>query len=184
MDTSNLKTAKHGTSTTSQVFIMIRRLMVLTVVIGPISCNTHTRLTIPDPQVIQKLAGMPYPWEAQIHDLDIVVVRDDAKIVLTNRTPAVYREVQLWLNQEYVSTIDEIPIGSPIKFNLEQFINQHKEPFPTGGLLTPDKTLPVVLAELYLKAPRRHDESEHVSAIHEDNGTGKRYRLLVRNIKQ
>ena len=143
-------------------------------------CATQ-QSTATAPALIKELSQTPYPWNADTKDLDVVVVRDGPAIVLTNRTPAVYRKTQVWLNQQYVAMVDEIPIGSPTRFELRQFINEHEEPFPVGGLLTPEKTRPVVLAELYRSPPRADNRDSDIPVTPNESGT--RYRLLVRDTK-
>ena len=119
----------------------------------------------PMPEHVQVLSQLSYPAEAELAaDLDIVVVRRGSALLLTNRTAYPYEQMQLWLNQQYVSQIERITIGRENRFNLKRFTNRHREPFPVAGFLSPDKAFPVVLAELY------------------DPEADKRYRLTV-NVK-
>ena len=119
-----------------------------------------------DKQRALELSRLPYPADAVPGpDLDILVRQDGGTLRVKNRTPAAYRDAQLWLNQQYVSPVREVPIaagGDHQNLPLRGFINQHGEPFPVGGFLTPDRGVPVVLAELYVPA------------------TGQKHRLLVR----
>ena len=127
------------------------------------------------PELAGQLAQMPYPKDAPVDDLDIVVVQDDAGIVLTNRTAVEYQNVCLWLNQEYVGLAKRIPIGVESRFELVHFINLHGEPFPTGGWLTPDKAGSVVLAELF-----DTQASDRVDSTGIGSSSVGRFRLLVR----
>jgi hypothetical protein len=81
-------------------------------------------------------------------DLTVRVVRDGDALRVTNFEPRRLADMQLWLNQQYVSTVRGLDPG-PTRLPLRQFINQHGEHFPLGGLLTPERNFPVVLAELY-----------------------------------
>ncbi len=124
-----------------------------------------------------KLAQTPYPWGASVGDLDIVASRQGPDLVLTNRTATTHEGVPIWLNQEYVCQPASIPIGVETRLELASFINRHGEPFPVGGFLTPDKTLPIVLVELYITPPRHMADAPKTTAH-------RRYRLLVRTDNQ
>jgi len=109
-----------------------------------------------------RLATLSYPAEAEYGpDLDIVVRREGKQLVLINRTARTYRDVRVWLNQQYVREVTQINIGPNHPVNLTRWGNLYREAFPVGTLLTPDAAFPVVLAELV------------------DLGTGLRHRLLV-----
>ncbi len=124
-------------------------------------------------------SGPVYPKEAPARDLDIVVVRDGAAIELTNRTAAAYADVEVWLNQQYAQRVERLPVGQTVRVSLLGFINRDGEVYPVGGLLSPDKTMPVLLAELYLPAERREGgEGEPAPNLALEPGV--RYRLLVR----
>ncbi len=104
----------------------------------------------PDHQTIAYLADLEYPAEAPYgENLDIIAVKDGFHLRLVNRTAKVYYDLQLWLNQQYVREVDRIEIGDRNSFHLDTFINSHGESFPLGKLLTPEKAIPVVLAECY-----------------------------------
>lgn len=110
----------------------------------------------------QRLSQLNYPADAEWGpDRDIVVRREGDRLTLINRTPQTYRDVRLWLNQQYVRELALIQIGPDNRFDLTRWINEHQEPFPVGSLLAPDKAFPVVLAEMI------------------DPDTGLRHRLLV-----
>lgn len=119
-------------------------------------------ITVGQDEERRRLAQIDYPAEAEYGpDLDIVVRRDGDRLNLINRTPRVYRDVRLWLNQQYVRDVPRIEIGPGNRYTLTRWVNEHREPFPVGTLLAPDKAFPVVLAELI------------------DLDTGLRHRLLV-----
>jgi hypothetical protein len=119
-----------------------------------------------DKQRASELSQLRYPADAPAGpDLDIVVRQKGSSLDLKNRTPAAYRDVQVWLNQQFVSPLPQLPIaegGETRDVPLRQFINHRADPYPVGGFLSPDRGFPVVLAELY------------------DPATGLKHRLLVR----
>ncbi len=103
-----------------------------------------------DQEQIDALRKMPYPAAADVgEDLDIVISRRGGRISITNRTPRSYENVLLWLNRQYVHPAGRIAIGPDNILPLRTFINHYGESFPVGGLLSPDKGFPVVLAEMY-----------------------------------
>lgn len=115
-----------------------------------------------DQEQIEALRKLPYPADAEMgEDLDIVVSRRGGRITLSNRTPQSYENVLLWLNRQYVHPVGRIAIGPDNTVALRTCINHYGESFPVGGLLSPDKGFPVVLAEIH------------------DPQTNKRHRLTV-----
>ena len=55
----------------------------------------------------------PYPSDAVLgEDWDIVVTKARGELVLTNRAPRSFRNVQVWLNRQYVAEAKLIRIGS------------------------------------------------------------------------
>lgn len=129
------------------------------------------------PERMRLLAQIPYPKDSAVDDLDIVVVQEQGEIILTNRTAWNYAKTQLWLNQQYVGFVEQVPIGAATRFQLVDFVNKYGEPFLVGGILTPDKTDSVVLAELYTtQDPFRADATDM-----KGGGSSKRYRLLLRH---
>jgi hypothetical protein len=127
-----------------------------------------------DDSIPSLLSRLPYPAHAQATDLDIVVTRQDESLVLTNRTASTHRGVMVWLNQQYVWGPVDIPIALEYRLNLRGFINQHRESYPVGGPLTPDKSMPLTLAELYAASAGAGADDKSA------DGAGVRYRLLVR----
>ena len=127
-----------------------------------LGCSTFRDATASAEQTDQ-LSAMDYPTDAPYgEDLDVLVVRSDADIRLVNRTARNYRGMVLWLNQQYAAQAGPVQIGTDNLLKLTGFINRYREPYPVGTFLNPDKTAPLVLAELYNPAE------------------GVRHRLLVR----
>ncbi len=117
-----------------------------------------------DPQAADAFAKLTYPKAAAIGEhLDIVAVKSGNELTLTNRTPRAFANVQLWINQQYVCVVDAIPVGERKVLALNTFINEHGEAFPVGGLLNPERSYRLVLAEVY-----------------EPGTGGRRHRILVR----
>lgn len=105
----------------------------------------------------------PYPSDAVLgEDWDIVVTKARGELVLTNRAPRSFRNVQVWLNRQYVAEAKLIRIGSGNRIPLHRFVNEHGESFPIAGILTPDKGFPLLSCVLF------------------DPATGARHRLLAR----
>ncbi len=103
-----------------------------------------------DATEVRQRAAMRYPEEAEAGEpLDIVAVRDGDRLRLINRTPRTYGAVELWLNHEYVGIVDHIRIGTDNTAHLPDFINRHGESFPTGSFLRPERSRPLVTAEIY-----------------------------------
>ena len=117
-----------------------------------------------DPKAAESLATLTYPKDAPLgENLDIIAYKDWNQLVLTNRTARAFSQVQVWINQQYVSTVASIPVGQQTTLNLNEFINQHGEAFPVGGLLNPERSYRVVLVEIF-----------------EPGTGGRRYRVVVR----
>ncbi len=150
------------------VWLITMGLMGMTVACG----------TSPEPldrHRVGPLVQARYPQSVPADDLDIVVVRDGPELVLTNRTARAFGQVVMWVNQQYVGIVDKIDIGAETRVPLSHLVDRHGEPFPLGGPLTPDKTRPVVLAELYTtQSTGRADLSSG------GDRSPRRYRLLVR----
>ncbi len=159
---------------------------------------------VADPDAAAKLKSEIYPAKAKLgDDLDIVVVRKGDQVTIVNRTSVAYENVQVWLNQQYVGQLARISIGTNNRYQLNHFINQHGEGFPVGGLLTPDRSFPIVLAELYVPpvgaSGDAADQGQPGDANSTDNTTtnepstnapptdpvipvGRRHRLTVRDL--
>ncbi len=115
-----------------------------------------------DPDLAAELSILPYPKASPVgEDLDIVAIMHWQSLELVNRTPNSRADVQLWLNQQYVARVAQLPVGQSVSVSLDKFVNQHGEEYPSGDILTPDRRVQIILAELF------------------DPATGKRQKLLV-----
>ncbi|GAB4111638.1 MAG: hypothetical protein Kow00105_20210 [Phycisphaeraceae bacterium] len=123
-------------------------LLLLTLMLGLLGCEQPPAV-VEGPEA-EALAALRYPGQTEHGpDLDIVVVRKGNQITLTNRTAHSYRDMQLWINQQYVRMIDEVRIGTNEPIPLTSFVNRHREAFPVGSFLQPEKARPVISAELF-----------------------------------
>lgn len=137
--------------------LRLSALLALGLLMPILGCQA-SRLPQPNPVV--------YPAETEYgDDLDIIVQRQGrGSILINNRTAVPYEDMVLWLNRQYVRAMPRIQIGTENNlFDLAGWLNQHGEKFPVGGLLRPEQSRPVVLAELF------------------DPVTNKRHRLVVRD---
>jgi len=125
-----------------------RLMFVLYLLMFMVGCATGP--ASPDHPTVEHLASLAYPSDASYGDnLDLIAIKEGFNLRLVNRTPNVYRDLQLWLNQQYVHEVSRIEIGENNLYHLDTFINKHKESFPLGGFFTPEKAMPIILAELY-----------------------------------
>ena len=93
----------------------------------------------------RELARLVYPVDAPLGpDLDIIAERMGPILCLSNRTAAVYRDYQLWLNCHYVNTVPLIQIGSDNPLTLDRWVNNYGETFPVGSFLLPDQARALV----------------------------------------
>src|SRR5690606_3242740 len=123
---------------------LMRMLLVGLLIVTAVGCQRGVRMA---DDALLPLAQLRFPGEAPLgDDLDIVVVRHGSTIELANRTPNSYRDVQLWLNEQWVTVIEQIAIGTGNPPPLDTFGDRHGRTFPTAGLLTPEKTRPLVHA--------------------------------------
>lgn len=122
-------------------------LIVVTLLASP-GCE-QDQPVLDDPTA-ETLSALRYPGLAEYGpDLDVVVTRSGSHIRLINRTATRYEGMQLWLNQQYVQQAQAIEIGDNPQLHLATFINRHREPFPTGTFLQPDRARAVISMELY-----------------------------------
>jgi hypothetical protein len=150
---------------------MMKRMITLLLLTGTLlslpACNTLGLGHSPDQDRIEQLSKLVYPKDSERgQDLDILVIRKGASLTFVNRTPRVYNNVEIWLNQQYVQTVSRIDIGQTSQnsdYNLASFFNRHAEPYPIGSFLTPEKNMQLLVAELF------------------DPATGLRHHLLVHN---
>lgn len=118
-----------------------------------------------DERLAAELSKINYPRSAPLgDDLDIVVERFGTEVTFTNRTARSFRNVQVWLNQQYVNTPATVLAGSDNSngISVGDFVDWHGRSYPYGGFLRPDWNYPIVLAEIF------------------DPATGTRHRLLAR----
>ena len=143
---------------------MIIRILVTGALIATVPVLTSCKKpSAPAQAHVEALRVTPYPSNAPFKaDLDIVATREGGSLLLVNRTARRYENVQIWLNQQHIGLAPQILIGDSNRYELSRFINEHGEPYPIGGFLTPEKTFPIVVAEMF------------------DPSDGARYRLLVR----
>ena len=119
------------------------------------------------PTHLDELRRMSYPKSTEVgEDLNIFVVRKADRIELANLTARSFDNVLLWINKSYVGRVERLNVGTDNRFTLRHFVNHHGETYPVGSLLRPDKSLAMVLAELY------------------DPATSARHRLVVRMGRQ
>ena len=81
-------------------------------------------------------------------DLDITVIQDKKSLKLTNHTVQTYNDVQIWVNQQYVIRVPNIPVGQTTTVSLKGLMNQYGEKYPTPGIFRPDRSFPALLVEL------------------------------------
>ena len=130
-------------------------LLLTTVLSG---CQTST---LP-PEEQRALSALRFPEDVPYTDsVDIVVVRTGGTLRLVNREARSFENVEIWLNDQYVHRVAKIELGESNIFALNEFINEHREPFPVGNFLQPELARRVSSAELF------------------QPDTGKRYRIIV-----
>lgn len=92
-----------------------------------------------------------YPDKALLGEpLDIHIIRGAKTIRIDNRTPRVYRNVQIWLNHEYGASLGDLNIGQSEAYNLQSFINHHGESYPIGTFLRPELDRKLVMVDLFV----------------------------------
>ncbi|MCC5828217.1 MAG: hypothetical protein JJU36_02105 [Phycisphaeraceae bacterium] len=105
---------------------------------------------VADPQSVAVARTLVYPDRSDRGpDLDIAVQQRGRELRIINRTPRQYSGLQIWLNRQYVAVLDRIDIGANPAVGMNRFVNVHGEPFPTPGLLTPERGQRLVLAEVF-----------------------------------
>jgi hypothetical protein len=120
----------------------------------------------PNARQIDQLSQLTYPTNVKtVKDLDIVAKQTRTQIEFTNREPIALHNVYVWLNRQYVGFVPKIEIGndgSTNDYNLDRFYDLHKEHYPVGGILSPDRGFPLTTVDIY------------------EPGTGTIYRTVVR----
>lgn len=105
------------------------------------------------PQVLAPvpLWSLKYPGTKEQFggDLSMTVVQDKKSIKITNRTVESFKDVQVWINQRFVTRATNLPVGKTTAVPLKSFINQYGEKYPTPGLFRPDRSFPALLVEIY-----------------------------------
>lgn len=79
---------------------------------------------------------------------DIQVFRNGADIEIVNSLPRTFRDVDVWVNQQYVRHVDEIPAGATVRLSLREFYDELGEPFNAGGFFRRIEPTPVVMVEI------------------------------------
>ncbi len=83
--------------------------------------------------------------------LDIELTRINRKhIQLDNRTASAISNAQIFINNDYGTTIPFILVGKNPSIPLASFINEYGYEFPTGSMLRPENNKIVVTAELII----------------------------------
>ncbi len=97
-----------------------------------------------------------YPRNLTQQDtLNIQVSRDVTRITFTNTTAHVFGPSRLWLNGSYGRDVEPIEIGETLTLDLNDFVNEHGEPFRAGGFFAAERPDVLVLAQLELRDPPR-----------------------------
>lgn len=105
---------------------------------------------VANPAAVEATRNLVYPDQsARGEPLDISLVQRGNRLQIINRTAQNFEGMQLWLNREFVGLPGTIAVGSNDPVPMNRFINRLGEPFPTPGLLTPEKGRRLVLAELF-----------------------------------
>lgn len=101
------------------------------------------------------LWSLKYPKskEAFAGDLDITVIQDRRFIKLTNRTTKTFNDVEVWVNQQFVTRVQSVPVGQTTAVPLKSLMNQYGEKYPVPGLFRPDRSFPALLVEMVEPAP-------------------------------
>ena len=96
------------------------------------------------------LWSLKYPKskESFAGDLAITVIQDKRSIKLTNRTTKSFHDVLVWVNQQFVSRVQSVPVGQTTDVPLKSLMNQYGEKYPVPGLFRPDRSFPALLVEI------------------------------------
>lgn len=91
----------------------------------------------------------PYPYEAPaLEAAEIQIFRDGPKITVASHTVKSFEDFDLWLNERFVRHIDRLEAGDLLELRLNEFINEHGEPFKGGGFFGASEPDPIVKAEI------------------------------------
>jgi hypothetical protein len=107
----------------------------------------------PNARQIDQLSQLTYPTNVKnVKDLDIVSTQSRTQVQFVNREPVSFHNVYVWLNRQYVGFVPKIQIGDePFTnhYNLDRFYDLHKEHYPVGGILSPDRGFPLTSLDIY-----------------------------------
>ncbi len=107
----------------------------------PAACNT--------PNFDPAKSTREYPFELHTTTtLPIQVFRDGTTIEIVNSTDNNWGESSLWINQQYMRTIDGLAPGQRMTLHLSEFRNDIGEEFRAGGFLRTRQPTPVRLVEI------------------------------------
>lgn len=110
-------------------------------------------------------------------NLNIVVKQHHTRVIITNREPIVYRDFQLWLNQQYAVIVKQLNVGQSMQLPLSAFTNEHGESFPLGSILAIDKRGRVYQSEILL--PNSAENADKAGNTN-NNSNETRYILITR----
>ncbi len=95
------------------------------------------------------LAARPYPRDLHTTETAAMqVFRDGPWLEVVNATPETYRDVDVWVNQRYMKSVDAIPAGQRVRLSLWEFFDHRGETPVAGGLWRTDPPTPVRLVQL------------------------------------
>jgi hypothetical protein len=80
------------------------------------------------------------------------VFRDFTEIEIVNTTAHSYSDVDVWVNQRYVSHVDAIPAGQSITLSLWDFKDEYGNRFYAGGFFRTYTATPVRMVEIQTSA--------------------------------
>jgi hypothetical protein len=120
-------------------------------VVEPAPTAQPVEAAVVEPEGPAPLWSLKYPSakEQFAGDLDMTVIQDRKSVKITNRTVKTYKDVQVWVNQRYVTRVDAIPAGKTTTVALKKLMNQYGEKYPTPGIFRPDRSFPALLVEVY-----------------------------------
>ena len=80
------------------------------------------------------------------------VFRNDTNIEIVNTTARSYRNVDVWVNQRYVSHVEAIPAGETISLSLWDFKDEYGNLFNAGGFFRTYPPTPVRMVEIQVSS--------------------------------
>ncbi|MDG2291785.1 MAG: hypothetical protein P8L37_03930 [Phycisphaerales bacterium] len=101
------------------------------------------------PNFDRSKATYPYPFELHTtNTLPIQVFRDGRTIEVVNSTDHHWENARLWVNQQFMHSLDSLQPGEHIVLNLADFRNDLGEEFSAGGFFSTRRPTPVQLIEV------------------------------------